>query len=203
MNASARRAAPGVAVALALLVLAGCAPARFVVITPLGPQPAERPALVVGEMTDGLPADVAAEDHPTGEALEKLRGYLRGDLEKIEMKEAGITSVPSGRAGPFASVVIGPADSSVTDRTMILTGKVLSYKRGSRAARYFVGFGAGAGEVVVQFTLREKGRAEDYFVGNFKGLVAGGMFGGSEDESLKMVSRDFSGHLRKTWKAKQ
>ena len=182
------------------LVLSGCAPTPYVVVTPLGSRPLERPAIVVTEVVDGIPADVPVSDHPTPEALGKLRGYLFKDLNDLEMQQAGIVSVRGPKMSPFSTVAFGSSDSTVADKTLLVSARVLSYKHGSRAARYFIGFGAGKGEVLVQLKIREQGRPDDVFVGNFKGAITGGVFGGSEDVPFHAVSENFAEMLRKNWK---
>jgi hypothetical protein len=185
------------------LFLAGCAP-HFVVITPLGERPTGRPAVTVGEIGDALPPEIPVSDHPQPEVLGKLRTILRDDLEKVgaKMQSEGWGGTDAAKAkkgsGLFSSVVIASTDS-IADG-LLLTGKILSYRHGSRAARYFIGFGAGKSELVAQLTLRAAGHSEDLFVGNFRGQIKGGLFGGSNDEALHEVSRQFTKMLKDKWR---
>jgi len=188
---------------IALLLIAGCAPETWVVVTPPTARPAPNVALVVGEVVDALPADTPIDAHPEAARLEKFRSFLVNDLKGLARADAGGQAVMSGSSSSkhdrmFSSVALGPADSSYADSTLVLTGRVLTYTTGSRMMRYFVGFGAGKGKCVIEMTLRQRGRPGDLFVANFKGQLAGGVYGGSAQDMFRGVSMEVTRCLKKT-----
>lgn len=73
----------------------------------------------------------------------------------------------------------GEAPSDASAPAMKITGTVVKYKAGSRAKRYFVGFGAGKTKVIatVRFIDKETGRVLREFTAD--GDVFMGVFGGS------------------------
>ena len=90
-----------------------------------------------------------------------------------------------------------PADDRVFDqilrrnadrgRVLMLDGKVISFEKGSRAARYFVGFGAGKAYCTIQATFTDKATGEVVLKANFDGELGMGFFGGSPDEAVGAV----------------
>ncbi len=96
-----------------------------------------------------------------------------GNTEKTEQKSAE----PSGQkdmATPSA------------ERRLILSSTVVLYDKGSRAARYFGGFGAGQSKVKVRFVLKDAQTNAEVMSfekqGTFKGMFSA--FGGSQEEAF-------------------
>jgi hypothetical protein len=81
---------------------------------------------------------------------------------------------------------------SVTEATpeknaLILEGTIIEYEPGSRALRYFVGFGAGKAFATVQLRAIDKSTNEEIFRGNIGAEQSMGVFGGSFDEVIQKL----------------
>ncbi len=109
----------------------------------------------------------------TGAAENKEVVKEPGNAEKTEPK----TGEPSGQK----DVATAPAE-----RRLILSSTVVLYDKGSRAARYFGGFGAGQSKVKVRFLLKDAQTNAEVLSfekqGTFKGMFS--MFGGSQEEAF-------------------
>ncbi len=69
----------------------------------------------------------------------------------------------------------------------VLDGVVISYEEGSRAKRYWIGFGAGKAFCTIRSTFTDKSTDEQILEMDFDGELAGGVFGGSADEAVQGV----------------
>lgn len=68
-------------------------------------------------------------------------------------------------------------------RRVKITGQVTKYSKGSRAARYLVGFGAGRTKLVANVKVIDAETGQLLFEKNVDGHVYGGFFGGKTDEA--------------------
>jgi hypothetical protein len=85
------------------------------------------------------------------------------------------------KLGPFPEA--GPADGQVPDDALIVEGRFTTLDPGSRAKRYFAGFGAGKGVVEIEGTVKDSaGNVLAEF--RHKRLTVIGAFGG--DYKAKM-----------------
>jgi hypothetical protein len=79
-----------------------------------------------------------------------------------------------------------PTASGAGERRVSLNGTVLTFDKGSRAARYFGGFGAGESKLKVRFILADAQTGTEVMrwdqVGTFKGMFSA--FGGSQEEAF-------------------
>jgi hypothetical protein len=105
--------------------------------------------LVVAEfqMTAELPEDEKDEDDQ-----DDIRWADAGKEFQKQLVEA-ITKTNT-KSGTFGEVKAGAKDDAAAD--LVLEGRVTELNRGSRAARYFVGFGAGSGYIKVEARLTDK-----------------------------------------------
>lgn len=69
--------------------------------------------------------------------------------------------------------------------TLILFSEIIAYKKGSRAKRYFVGFGAGKTELQGNCYLVDKSTGEQLYHFQTFGEANFGAFGGGSDKALK------------------
>ncbi|MCK4415245.1 MAG: DUF4410 domain-containing protein [Candidatus Eisenbacteria sp.] len=167
------------AVVFVLAALSGCAQYR---ITQDLTQPIEQPAnCSIGEIGDGLPVDMAAEDRPSLENIGKLKNYLR---EKLGKKKV------------FASVMASDPNAGYE-----VVGAVLEYKKGSGCVRYIGLFGAGNAKLTVELRLIDKKSGDVLFAGNFKQKVSSWMESGAK--TFERVADDFAKALEKQWKKQQ
>lgn len=109
----------------------------------------------------------------TGAAENKEAVKEPGNTEKTERK----TGEPSGQK----NMATAPGE-----RRLILSSTVVLYDKGSRAARYFGGFGAGQSKVKVRFILKDAQTNAEVMSfdkqGTFKGMFSA--FGGSQEEAF-------------------
>jgi hypothetical protein len=162
---------------LMLLLVAGCAKPYKIT------QPLEEPlihgsAVSIGPVHDALPPDMDEEDKPTEEHINKLRRYLFEELERKQL---------------FDGVFPDSADTKYE-----VVGRMLTFKKGSGAVRFFIGFGLGDAEVTVGLELVEKETSEVKFAGNFKQVVS--HWATSGDQVFRNVAKDFAKALEKNMK---
>lgn len=74
-----------------------------------------------------------------------------------------------------------------TNRVLLLDCIILSYEKGSRAKRYFFGFGAGKASSILQCVFIDKTTSQKVSKANFEGELTMGIFGGSVDEAQGAV----------------
>lgn len=73
------------------------------------------------------------------------------------------------------------------DGVLVLDGTLISYEKGSRAKRYFIGFGSGKSFCTIQSIFTDKKTSEQILKLNFDGELSMGIFGGSADEAVQGV----------------
>ena len=78
-----------------------------------------------------------------------------------------------------------------TGKVLVLEGTVVSFEKGSRAKRYFIGFGAGKAYCTIQARFIDKETGEEVVKTNFDGELSMSFFGGSADEAVEGVVKSF------------
>ena len=73
------------------------------------------------------------------------------------------------------------------DGVLLLDGTLISFEKGSRAKRYFIGFGSGKAYCTIQSVFTDKKTGEQILKLNFDGELSMGIFGGSEEEAVQGV----------------
>ena len=86
---------------------------------------------------------------------------------------------------PWSARPISPSKS------LLLDGTVISFEKGSRAKRYFIGFGAGKAYCTIQAVFTDKVTGEEVLRTNFDGELSMSLFGGSPQEAVDAVVRAF------------
>lgn len=81
------------------------------------------------------------------------------------------------------------SQSSPAKRAKI-TGTITKYSKGSRAARYLVGFGAGRTKLVASVKVSDAETGTLLFEQNVDGHVYGGLFGGETDGAKSNLSSE-------------
>ena len=170
------RFAPVASLSVAVLLLAGCAK-NYVVTQPLGQALAAPVTIVVAEVTDELPVDMPPERKPRPEDTQKLRRHL---VEAITDRN------------------IGTVQETGADALYEVRCSLLEYKRGSGAARFFIGFGVGNARTTVALKLVDRKSGGEVFGGNFYGKVSSWAEGG--DQMFRRVSKSFAKELAKQMK---
>lgn len=92
------------------------------------------------------------------------------------------------RQSIFTEVVRG---TNETDGVLVLDGVVISFDQGSRAKRYWIGFGAGKAYCTIQATFTNKATGATVIKSNFDGELGMGFFGGSAEEAVDAVVEAF------------
>lgn len=72
-------------------------------------------------------------------------------------------------------------------KKLVVTGKLVGFDPGSQALRYWVGFGAGKGEILAEAYFDDEEGAVAKAMG--KGAVSGGWFGGSVNSAGRRVAK--------------
>ena len=86
-----------------------------------------------------------------------------------------------------------------TDRTkgvLLMQGTIISYEEGSRAKRYWIGFGSGKAYCTIQAIFINKETGEELSRTNFDGELAMGLFGGDADEAVDGVVDAFIDYMQ-------
>ena len=73
-------------------------------------------------------------------------------------------------------------------RTLVIRGTLVGFDEGSQALRYFVGFGAGKGEIIADVSFADED-GKTVARGNSRGTVSGGWFGGSTRSASRRVAK--------------
>lgn len=155
-------------------MLAGCASSRYSVIEPAAESVADFTTLEIRDFTSNL----------TDKASVKLADSFADRL---------YTAVMADRAAHpgesiFEQVVRGDQG---TGRVLVLDGTVISFDEGSRAMRYFVGFGAGKAYCTIRSIFTNKETGNKVLETNFDGELSMGVFGGSAEEAVDAVVRSY------------
>ena len=84
-----------------------------------------------------------------------------------------------------------------SDRVLVLEGAVISFDKGSRAKRYWLGFGPGAVLCTIQSTFKDKATGEVLDEVNFDGKhMSGGPLGGKPEEVMNWLTRAYIDYFR-------
>ena len=86
-------------------------------------------------------------------------------------------------------------ETDKTDGVLVLDGTLISFEKGSRAKRYFIGFGAGKAYCTIQSIFIDKKTEEHILKLNFDGELSMSLFGGSADEAVQGVVKAYLGYF--------
>ena len=154
----------------ACCLLAGCAPKRYVVTTPLVAVTEQPTQIRIGPIQDNLPDDTEPDRRPTTEDMEKFRTYLAEEIsgsKKLQMKA-------SSDSGACCYEV---------------RAALMEYKKGSGFLRFLIGFGAGTASMTTALSLVDTRTNATVFSGNFISRETRGMVSGSQ--IYRQTSKDF------------
>lgn len=91
----------------------------------------------------------------------------------------------------FKQVVrVGETATDAAAPTLRLSGSITKFKKGNRAKRYLVGFGAGATKMVVHVKFADASTGEVLFEDDVDGKVFIGLFGGDSKGATNGVAKD-------------
>ena len=103
------------------------------------------------------------------------------------------------RKHPDAALLSATSASDETDQVLVMKSVLLSYEKGSRAARYFLGIGAGKAYCTIQSSFADKKTDRQILRANFEGELTAGPFGGSAKHSAREVVEAITDYLRKNY----
>jgi hypothetical protein len=156
------------------LVLSACGSSRYTILEPASEPLESFSVLEIHEFTSNL----------TDEDSVNLANRFAGQLHAAVMEDR--------EENPGNSVfddVVRSTDQ--TDGVLVLDGVVISFEKGSRAKRYWIGFGAGKAYCTIQATFTNKATGETVIKSNFDGELSMSFFGGSAEEAVDAVVAAF------------
>jgi hypothetical protein len=133
------------------------------------------------------PFDATAADLGTGAKDGKETRQQEAQTMKSEgprvLAERFVATLQT--SGPFKAVRMLKADEAVPDGALVVDGKFVTIDPGSRAKRYFAGFGAGKSSVKVTGTVKDSSNRE---IAVFEQRRIGTMGMGGGDSLGKLMS---------------
>lgn len=121
------------------------------------------------------------------------------ELEAKDVDELMKATVDNFRASNRFDSVAMAGDAVTTEAApkLKLSGEVTKYVKGSRAARYLVGFGAGKTKIMVDVKLTDVATGEVVFNQSVDGDVTWGLFGGDSDKAKGGVADEIIREMKK------
>lgn len=83
-----------------------------------------------------------------------------------------------------------------TEGVLLMQGTIISYEEGSRAKRYWIGFGAGKAYCTIQVIFINKETGEELSRTNFEGTLYMGVYGGDSIEAVDGVVDAFIDYMK-------
>ena len=124
------------------------------------------------------------------------QGVELSDKEVDELMKATVENFRASKR--FDSVtMVGEASTVEAAPKLKISGEVVKYVKGNRAARYLVGFGAGKTKIMVDVKLTDASTGEVVFNQTVDGDVTWGLFGGSSDSAKGGVSDEIIREMKK------
>lgn len=163
-----------VAAAPLFLMLSACASSHYTVLEPASEPLANFDVLQINDFTSNL------SDDDSMNLANRFADQLHAKIMEQRDKNPGQRS--------FRDVVRATDD---TDSVLVLDGKLIAFDKGSRAKRYWIGFGSGKAYCTIQATFTNKATGEEVLKANFDGELAMGFFGGDEEEAVDAVVESF------------
>ena len=137
---------------------------------------------------------VTSEEEVPPDHLYAIFQDLVFQLDKKTDFERFITNYTQGASQRWAASAEG-----IDGPTLVLTGAITRYKRGSRLKRYVVSFGAGKTKMYCLFRLTDKATNEVLFERMENGSVSWGLFGGGSGGAMKELAGDIAKAIKKNW----
>ena len=179
LKSSAISAIPWLAVILLLAPAALLAAQEAPIAKPL----AGYTTIVVEKFT--IENNAATENFPRGYETVMQNETIRR-LEKKALFERVVDAAEATAESDPA-----PDTAAEPGKTLVLSGTVVTFDKGSRAARYLVGFGAGATKIKVRFVLRDASSGQNVLEvdrqGKFYGVIS--FVGGSQSQADSKSAR--------------
>lgn len=133
------------------------------------------PAAAQGPQAAGPYLTVEVERFKVAEGVE----FPENDLS--ELMSSMVLHMNKSRRFENVFLATDSAAQAAPARRARVTGTITKYSKGSRAARYLVGFGAGRTKLVASVRVVDAANGETLLEQNVDGHVYGGFFGGETD----------------------
>ena len=167
------------AVGLVFLLLTACGSGRYTIVEPAKKQFSDYHTLEIKPFTTTLnSAEAKALSDRFAERLHRAITEQRAENPDRLV---------------FQDITLQTAQS---EGVLLVEGNVISYEEGSRAKRYFIGFGSGKAYCTIQVIFRDKNSGEEVSRTNFDGELGMGIFGGDADEAVDAVVGSFIDYMR-------
>lgn len=103
------------------------------------------------------------------------------------------------KSNRFDSVTLAgaPTTTEVAGRKLKISGEITKYVKGSQAARYLVGFGAGKTKIMADIKMTDAETGEVVFNQAVDGDVTWGVFGGDSDDAKGGVADELIREMKK------
>ena len=160
-------------------VTAGCGSSRYTIIEPPRESVRDFKVLEIRDFRSNL------QDVDSIRLASSFADRLYAAIQKDRKEHPGESI--------FDEVVRG---NSATGDVLVLDGTIVSFEKGSRAKRYFIGFGAGKAYCTIQSTFTNKASGQEILKTNFDGELSMSFFGGSADEAVDAVVAAYIDYLR-------
>ena len=131
--------------------------------------------------------------------IEKFTVRQGVELSDKEVDELMKATVDNFRASNRFDSVTMAGDAAAVEAApkLKLSGEVTKYVKGSRTARYLVGFGAGKTKLLVDVKLTDVATGEVVFHQSVDGDVTWGLFGGDSDKAKGGVADEIIREMKK------
>jgi curli biogenesis system outer membrane secretion channel CsgG len=138
--------------------------------------------------------------------------YKNIEIEKFTIRQG--VEYPAADIDPLANALVNnfrdskrfdnvslagqatPAESTAAD-SLRISGEVIKYVKGSRAARYLVGLGAGKTKIIVDVKFVNAATGETVLQQTVDGDVTWGIFGGDSDKAKSGVADEIIRLMKK------
>ncbi|MBI4472184.1 MAG: DUF4410 domain-containing protein [Acidobacteria bacterium] len=136
---------------------------------------------------------VKTEEKVPAEFPYALLPDLAVELDKKTDFEKFVTNFTSGASAKWIS------SSEDNSPALVLSSVITQFDPGSRATRYFVGFGAGKTRIYCLFRLVDKATNRIIFERMENGSVSMGVLGGSSRGIMKELATDIAKAIKQNW----
>ncbi len=141
--------------------------------------------------------DPAAEQAGFGDAQAKL--LQAALLIKLRQTKKLFDAVIDGASGAAATSASGDTTSQAPAaseaKKLVAAGTVTNFTPGSRAARYVIGFGAGAAKLQVEFVFQDAASGQELLRVNDHRTYWAGTFGGSKNDAMSKTAEGMAQSL--------
>jgi hypothetical protein len=165
---------------LSAVVIAACGPSHRYAVN----EPVEK-KLGAFKTVEILPFSTNVVSEAANRVAEELPNELVTELQE---------ATRNGSEDRLFSAVT--RSTNETEDVLTIRGRILSFDEGSRAKRYFLGFGSGTAHATIECSFTAKSTGRQIAVATFEGELSGGLFGGSSDDATKGVIKAIEEFLK-------